>query len=70
MHIPKLEKREVAFTKSGSNAPAYINIQRKDDTVTIIVRGDARADGSSPHAHIEMSFEEWRVLFRDIQFHL
>lgn len=58
---------EVAFTKPGSHYPAFINVQRKDDTVTVALRGDARGDACGNIVSVQFTFNEWRAFFLDLK---
>jgi hypothetical protein len=57
---------EVAYTKPGSHYPAFINVQRKDDTVTVTLRGDARGDACGNIVSVQFTFEEWRGFFQNL----
>lgn len=66
MALPKTNT-EVAHTKPGSHYPAFINVQRKDDAVTVTLRGDASGDACGNIVSVQFTFAEWRGLFHDLK---
>lgn len=65
MPTPKTDA-VVAYTKPGTHYPAFINVTRKDDTVTVSLRGDARGDACGPSVTVDFTFDQWRGFFQNL----